>query len=115
MDSSFDNFLMMYQTEFLRTDTTKRENPDALVMIRQGRERKNSRPLPKHLPQYSQKTSAVDQNIYGALAGAEGLEPSARGFGVEVGKALANIQPPVFGAVEPFVFPKRKPSKVLMI
>ncbi len=39
------------------------------------------------MPEYGQKTSAVNQNIYGALAGAEGLEPSARGFGVDVGKA----------------------------
>ncbi len=42
------------------------------------------------MPEYSQKTSAVDQNIYGALAGAEGFEPSARGFGVDVEKASAD-------------------------
>lgn len=75
MDSSFDNFLMMYQTERLQTDATKREKTDALVMIRQGRGRQNSRHLPKHLPQFSQKISAVDPNVYGALAGAEGFEP----------------------------------------
>ena len=81
MVSSFDAFLMLYQTEFLQTDATRRERTDALVMIRQGRGRQTSRPLPQHLPEYSQKTSAVDPKIYGALAGAEGLEPSARGFG----------------------------------
>ena len=43
------------------------------------------------MPEYGQKTSAVNQNIYGALAGAEGFEPSARGFGVDVGKTLADI------------------------
>jgi len=72
---------MLYQTERLRTDTTKRETTDALVMIRQGRRRQTSRPPPKHMPEYSQKASAADPKVYGALAGAEGLEPSARGFG----------------------------------
>ena len=32
------------------------------------------------------------------LAGAEGFEPSARGFGVDVEKALTDIQQPVFRA-----------------
>ena len=50
-----------------------------------------------------------------SLAGAEGFEPSARGFGVDVEKAWANIYQLVFGAVEPFVFPKRCPKKFLMI
>ena len=50
-----------------------------------------------------------------SVAGAEGFEPSARGFGVDVEKAWANIQHPVFHAVEPFVFSKRKLPKVLMI
>ena len=67
------------------------------------------------MPEYSQKTSAVDQNIYGALAGAEGFEPSARGFGVDVEKALEGIQQPVFRTVEPFVFPKHTPQRILMI
>ncbi len=67
------------------------------------------------MPEYSQKASAVDQNIYGALAGAEGLEPSARGFGVDVGKALVGIHQPLFRAVAPFVFPKPTPQNVLMI
>ena len=32
------------------------------------------------------------------MAGAEGFEPSARGFGVDVEKALTGIQQPVFRA-----------------
>ncbi|NBI18630.1 hypothetical protein D1841_13785 [Neglecta sp. X4] len=106
MVSSFDAFLMLYQTELLRTDATRRETADALVMIRQVRGQQDSHPLPKYLSEYTQKTSAVDPKIYGALAGAEGLEPSARGFGVDVEKASADIYQPNFRTVEPFVFPK---------
>ena len=51
----------------------------------------------------------------GNVAGAEGFEPSARGFGVDVEKASADIYQPVFRTVEPFVFPKPTPQKVLMI
>ena len=50
-----------------------------------------------------------------SVAGAEGFEPSARGFGVDVEKASADIYQPVFRTVEPFVFPKPTPQKVLMI
>ena len=50
-----------------------------------------------------------------SLAGVEGLEPSARGFGVDVEKTWEDIQQPVFRAVEPFVFPKSTPQKILMI
>ena len=50
-----------------------------------------------------------------SVAGAEGFEPSARGFGVDVGKTLADIQQPVFRTVAPFVFLKPTPQKVLMI
>ena len=50
-----------------------------------------------------------------SLAGAEGFEPSARGFGVDVEKAWANIYQPVFRAVEPFVFPSGTHQKILMI
>ncbi|WP_322173182.1 hypothetical protein [Acutalibacter caecimuris] len=49
------------------------------------------------------------------MAGAEGLEPSARGFGVDVEKALAGIQQLVFHAVGPFVFPNGTHQKILMI
>ena len=76
-----DAFLMLYQTEFLRTDTTRYETPDALVMIWQKGKKLSALTAPKHMPEYSQKTSAVDTHVYGALAGAEGFEPSARGFG----------------------------------
>ena len=40
------------------------------------------------------------------MAGAEGFEPSARGFGVDVEKASADIYQPNFRTVEPFVFSK---------
>jgi len=106
---------MLKQTEFLRTDTTKRENPDAPVMIRLKRRNQPAPQPPAHMPEYSQKTSAVDTHVYGALAGAEGFEPSARGFGVDVEKASADIYQPVFRAVEPFVFPRHASEKFLMI
>ena len=64
MVSSFDAFLMLYQTELLRTDATRRETADALVMIRQVRGQQDSHPLPKYLSEYTQKTSAVDPKIY---------------------------------------------------
>ncbi|MDE6838320.1 MAG: hypothetical protein K2P33_07960 [Acutalibacter sp.] len=50
-----------------------------------------------------------------SVAGAEGFEPSARGFGVDVEKALAGIQQLVFHAVGPFVFPNGTHQKILMI
>ena len=50
-----------------------------------------------------------------SLAGAEGFEPSARGFGVDVEKTSADIQQPVFRAVEPQVFQKHTPCQLLMI
>ncbi|MEY8313377.1 hypothetical protein AALA61_15715 [Oscillospiraceae bacterium 42-9] len=50
-----------------------------------------------------------------SVAGAEGFEPSARGFGVDVEKAWANIYQPVFRTVEPFVFPNGTHQKILMI
>ena len=49
------------------------------------------------------------------MAGAEGFEPSARGFGVDVGKALANIDSLVFRTVEPFGFPKDTFPTILML
>ena len=42
---------------------------------------------PTHMPEYSQKASAIDPTVYGALAGAVRFELTARGFGVDVGKA----------------------------
>ena len=50
-----------------------------------------------------------------SLAGAEGFEPSARGFGVDVENASADIYQPDFRTVEPFVFPKPTPQRILMI
>ena len=50
-----------------------------------------------------------------SVAGAEGFEPSARGFGVDVKKAFADVQQPVFRTVEPFVFPKHTRQRILMI
>ena len=110
-----DAFLMLYQTEFLRTDTTRYETPDALVMIWQKGKKLSALTAPKHMPEYSQKTSAVDTHVYGALAGAEGFEPSARGFGVDVEKASVDIQQPIFRIVEPFVFSNPTPQKILML
>jgi len=49
------------------------------------------------------------------MAGAEGLEPSARGFGVDVEKTSAHIQQPDFRAVEPFMFSKDTSQKILML
>ena len=46
-----------------------------------------------------------------SLAGAEGFEPSARGFGVDVEKASADIYQPNFRTVEPFVFSKLASDK----
>ena len=43
------------------------------------------------MPKSPQKNSAVDDNIYGALAGAVRFELTARGFGVDVEKASADI------------------------
>ena len=50
-----------------------------------------------------------------SVAGAEGFEPSARGFGVDVEKASADIHRPISRAVEPFVFPRHPRQKILMI
>ncbi|WP_166542251.1 hypothetical protein [Acutalibacter sp. 1XD8-36] len=49
------------------------------------------------------------------MAGAEGFEPSARGFGVDVEKASTDIHQLVFRMVEPFVFPNGTHQKILMI
>jgi hypothetical protein len=49
------------------------------------------------------------------MAGAEGFEPSARGFGVDVEKTSANIWQSVFRAVEPFVFLRFSFREVLML
>ncbi len=55
--------------------------------------------------------------ILGAVlvAGAEGLEPSARGFGVDVGRHSTNITAGVFGGVEPFSNSNHTPQNFLMI
>ncbi len=57
----------------------------------------------------TKKTEKAPKNgglepILGAIsvAGAEGLEPSARGFGVDVEKLATSIAAGVFGGVEPF-------------
>ena len=49
------------------------------------------------------------------LAGAEGFEPSARGFGVDVEKTSADIYQPDFRTVEPFVFLPHTAPEILMI
>ncbi len=49
------------------------------------------------------------------VAGAEGLEPSARGFGVDVEKLANHITAGVFGGVEPFSKSKSMSHRILMI
>ena len=66
-------------------------------------------------PQNTRKSQNSKEFRDLSVAGAEGFEPSARGFGVDVGKTLADIQQPVFRTVAPFVFLKPTPQKVLMI
>ena len=66
-------------------------------------------------PQNTRKARNSKEFRAKSVAGAEGFEPSARGFGVDVGKTLADIQQPVFRTVAPFVFLKPTPQKVLMI
>jgi len=50
-----------------------------------------------------------------SLAGAEGLEPSARGFGVDVEKLAGRIAAGFFGGVEPFPNPNPTPRNFLML
>ena len=57
-------------------------------------------------PQNTRKARNSKEFRAKSVAGAEGFEPSARGFGVDVEKAWADIQQPVFRTVEPFVFSK---------
>ena len=66
-------------------------------------------------PQNTRKARNSKEFRAMSLAGAEGFEPSARGFGVDVEKALAGIQQLVFHAVGPFVFPNGTHQKILMI
>ena len=66
-------------------------------------------------PQNTRKARNSKEFRAKSVGGAEGFEPSARGFGVDVGKTLADIQQPVFRTVAPFVFLKPTPQKVLMI
>ena len=49
------------------------------------------------------------------LAGAEGLEPSARGFGVDVVKASRNIRAQGFGCAEPFLSADNTSAGTLML
>jgi len=66
-------------------------------------------------PQNTRKARDSKEFRAMSVAGAEGLEPSARGFGVDVEKASADIHRPISRAVEPFVFPKPTPQRILMI
>ena len=66
-------------------------------------------------PQNTRKARDSKEFRAMSVAGAEGLEPSARGFGVDVEKASADIHRPISRAVEPFVFPKHTPQRILMI
>ena len=66
-------------------------------------------------PQNTRKARNSKEFRAKSVAGAEGFEPSARGFGVDVKKAFADVQQPVFRTVEPFVFPKHTRQRILMI
>ncbi len=66
-------------------------------------------------PQNTRKARNSKEFRAKSVAGAEGFEPSARGFGVDVEKASADTQQPVSRTVEPFVFPKPTPQKDLII
>ncbi len=57
-------------------------------------------------PQNTRKARNSKEFRAMSVAGAEGFEPSARGFGVDVEKASADIYQPNFRTVEPFVFSK---------
>ncbi len=50
-----------------------------------------------------------------SVAGAEGLEPSARGFGVDVEKLAGRIATGFFGGVGPFSKCKSTSRRILMI
>jgi len=49
------------------------------------------------------------------VAGAEGLEPSARGFGVDVEKLANRIATGFFGGITPFPNTKSAPLDFLML
>ena len=66
-------------------------------------------------PQNTRKARNSKEFRAMSVAGAEGFEPSARGFGVDVEKPLTDIQQPVFRAVEGAVFLKPTPQKFLML
>lgn len=66
-------------------------------------------------PQNTRKARDSKELRAKSVAGAVRFELTARGFGVDVGKTLADIQQPVFRTVAPFVFLKPTPQKVLMI
>ncbi len=90
----------MCQTERLETDTTRYEKKRKIHAIESGIVDRMP-PIPKHEKARNSKEFRAK-----SLAGAEGFEPSARGFGVDVEKASADIYQPNFRTVEPFVFSK---------
>ena len=66
-------------------------------------------------PQNTRKARNSKKFRAKSVAGAEGFEPSARGFGVDVEKTSADIYQPDFRTVEPFVFLPHTAPEILMI
>ena len=66
-------------------------------------------------PQNTRKARNSKEFRAMSVAGAEGFEPSARGFGVDVEKTSADIYQPDFRTVEPFVFLPHTAPEILMI
>ncbi len=91
---------MMCQTETVGTDAARCENKA------QNRASIRETQTVSHQPKNTEKAPKNGglEPILGAVlvAGAEGLEPSARGFGVDVEKLAIRIAARVFGGVKPF-------------
>ena len=66
-------------------------------------------------PQNTRKARNSKEFRAKSLAGAEGFEPSARGFGVDVGNTSVGIYQLIFRTVEPFILPRFMYREVLMI
>ena len=111
----FDDLLMMYHTEKLETDTNRNEKSAKYTPRGAAIQTAYHHPETRKSPEFQGIPGQSDLPPGKSLAGAEGFEPSARGFGVDVGKALADIYQPVFRTVEPFVFPEPAAQKDLMV
>ncbi len=100
---------MMYQTETVGTDGTRYENST------QNRASIRETQTVYRGKQTKKKWLETAVSSHFLVAGAEGLEPSARGFGVAVEKLAARITTGVFGGVEPFQTAQYTYHQILMI